>query len=602
MIEQTRKTFTICKWTVGIVFLLFMAADAGSWYLSSKRRPIVMEELKNLVLVGTDSLYHLQLSTVNTNYLFGNASLLDVRILPDTNIYNKLVKLKRAPNNIYEIRVDKLTFWSFHPLRLFMDKKMDINQLLFEHPSIVMINKQLEFNENKPPRPNRSPYNYISKIFKEVSVHSIDFKDVSLKYISKNGPVPETDSLKNINISLKDWLIDAHSATDPSRLYLLKDVLINLNDYHYATPDSLYHIEVSELSFKASTGRLNIKKFALAPRYSEMDFGHVAGYAKERFNIKMTDISLNGINLPLYVKKQELVANEMNINYGSVSVFNNNELRGRGTMRMGKFPHQLLQSVKAPLTVKKLKLNSVDISYAEYDSESKQKGKITFENTSGTFLNVTNEAKAKAKDHTMLAGLDSYMMGKGKLHVDFKFDLNARDGAFSYSGQLTDMHGSALNAITKPLGMVKVKSGEVKKLAFNIVANDNRATGKMNFAYNDLSIGLLKKVEGKDRLVKQGLISMLANALVIHPDNPNTKGEFVAAHIDFERDPTNSFFTFIWKTLLQGIKYTVGLTPEKQAEISAQKARFEKMKSDRDLRREVRQKRKEIEEHKETHR
>jgi len=596
MIEQTRKTFTVCKWTVGIVFLLFMAADAGSWYLSSKRRPIVMKKLKELVLKGTDSLYHVEFSTVNTNYLLGNASILDVSILPDTNIYNKMVRLKRAPNNIYEIRLKKLTMWSFHPLRVFMDQKLNIDQLLFEHPSVVMINKQLDFNENRPPRPNRSPYAYISKIFNEVSVKSVDFKDISLKYINKNSAVSETDSLKNLDISLKDWLIDEHSATDPSRVYLLKDVLINLNDYQYATPDSLYHIRINELSFKASTGRLNIKKFGLVPRYSEMDFGRVAGYSKERFHIGMTDISLYGINFPLYVKKQELVANSMSINNGYVSVFNNNELRSKGAVRMGKFPHQLLQTVKAPLTIKKLSLSDIDISYAEYSGETKQKGKITFENTSGTLLNVTNEAKVKAKNPMMLVNLTSEMMGKGKMEVNFKFDLNAKDGAFSYHGQLTDMRGSVLNPITKPLGMVQVKSGEVKKLAFDIVANDNRATGKMNFAYNDLSIGLLKKVAGKERLVKQGLISMLANALVINPDNPNAKGEFVSAPIDFERDPTNSFFTFVWKTLLQGIKYTVGLTPQKEAEISAQKAKFEKMKADRDLRREVRQKRKEANE------
>ena len=85
---------------------------------------------------------------------------------------------------------------------------------------------------------------------------------------------------------------------------------------------------------------------------------------------------------------------------------------------------------------------------------------------------------------------------------------------------------------------------------------------------------------------------MLANALVINPDNPNAKGQFITAPIYFERDPTNSFFSFVWKTLFQGIKYSVGLTPQKEAEIEAQIARFEKMKEDRDKRREARQRRK----------
>lgn len=600
MVKQSRKAFTVFKWALGILILLFVLADALSWYLSARLRPLITRELKDLVLNSTDSLYRIEFTRVNTYFLLGNASVSDVRIIPDTNIFNKLVALKRAPNNIYEVRLKKLTIRNFHPFSGYMNKELNIDQLLFDHPNVVMINKQFDFNENRPPRPFKSPYDYISKFLKRVSVNTIDLRDISFKYVNKNLAVTETDSLDKLNVTLKDWLIDAHSAVDTSRFYLLKDVLIDLNDYQFATPDSLYHIQVNQLAFRASTGLLSIKKFGAVPRYSEMEFGRVAGYAKERFNIQMSDISLSGIDLPLYVKKQQLSANEMNIVNGYVSVFNNNELPSKGVIRMGKFPHQLLQTLKGKISVKKLNLNNIDLSYAEYDKDSKQKGKITFENTSGTILNVTNDEKRKAKDPYMIARLQTQMMGQGNLWANFKFDLNAKDGAFSYEGQLTNMEGSVLNRITKPLGMLQVKSGLVKKMVFNVVANENKAIGNMSFAYKNLSVGLLKKVAGKNRLVKQGLFSMLANSLVITPDNPNAKGEFIAAPIYFERDPKNSFFSFVWQTLFQGIKYTVGLTPEKQAEIKVQIARFTKMKSDRDKRRESRQKRKEAQERADT--
>ena len=598
MIKTSRKTFNILKWIAGIVFVLFMTADAASWFLSSKRRPIVTKELKDLVLNATDSLYRIEFSTVNTNYLLGNASILDVNILPDTNIFNKLVRLKRAPNNIYEVRLKKLTIWNFHPFRLFKDKTLDVDQLLFEHPSVVMINRQFDFNENRPARPYKSPYGYISKFLQRVCVNSIDFKNISFKYVNKNLPVAEADSLDNLDITFKDWLIDANSASDPSRFYLIKDVLINLNDYDFATPDSLYRMRINSLSFKASTGLLHVNRFSLSPRYSEMDFGRVAGYAKDRFNIQMSDIRLTGIDLPLYVKKLQLSARDMTINNGFVNVFNNNELPSKGVARMGKFPHQLLQTVKGQLSVKRLNLNNIDFRYALFDRYTRQKGKISFENTSGTITNVTNEARVKSKNPFMLASLDSYMMGQGKLHVNFKFDLNARNGAFSYNGELTNMKGSVLNKITKPLGLVQVKSGQVQKLNFDVVADETKARGKLSFAYDDLSIGLLKKVEGNNRLVKQKLISMLANALVINPANPNKEGKFITAPIEFERDPTNSFFSFIWQSLFQGIKYTVGLTPQKEAEIATKIAEFEKMKADREQRRENRQKRQDAREKK----
>jgi hypothetical protein len=589
---KARKTISLIKWIVVGLFLLFAVADAASWLLAARMRPVITRELKDLVLNSTDSLYSVKFSRVNTNFLFGNASVTDVEIIPDTVIYNKLARLKRAPNNTYAVTVKKLTIRNFHPYQLWKGQRLRVDQLLFEHPRVVMTNKQLEFNEDRPPRPYKSPYAYISKFLKEISVQSIDLKDISFSYVNRNGDVPVTDSLNKLNVSLKDWLIDAGSATDPERFYLLKDVWINLSDYKYATPDSLYHLELNELSFRSSTGKLNVRKFGVIPRYGEMEFARVSGFAKDRFSILLNDIDLKGIDLPLYVRKQELRAKEMNISNGYVSVFNNNELPSRGTVRMGKFPHQLLQSVKGLVTINKLTLANLDLSYAEYDRESKMKGKITFENTSGTLLNVTNEAKAKAKNPVMQASLQSDMMGQGRLLVDFRFDLLSEKGAFSYKGELGHLDGPLLNRITKPLGMLQVKSGVVRKLSFDIAADENQAKGKLNFAYNDLSVTLLKKVEGKDWLVKQGLISMLANAMVINVDNPDDQGNFITAKVDYKRNPTHSFFSFIWQSLFQGIKYTVGLSPKKQAEINKKIQQFEKLKTDRELRRQARERRK----------
>jgi hypothetical protein len=188
--------------------------------------------------------------------------------------------------------------------------------------------------------------------------------------------------------------------------------------------------------------------------------------------------------------------------------------------------------------------------------------------------------------------LNSYVMDEGKLNVSFKFDLNSPVGAFDYKGAVVNLDGRKLNRITKPLGMIQVNKGLINELAFDIKANQDVAKGSVDFRFNDLSVALLKKEEGRQRLVKKGLLSILANALVLYSDNPSADGKFTGAKINFRREPTASFFSFIWKTLFQGVKYSVGVTPRKEAEIKAQVAKFEKMKDDRDERRMRRQERK----------
>jgi hypothetical protein len=591
MVIDFAKKIWILKWLGAGLLALFLIFSVVSWYYSQKLRPVITHEIKDLVLSTTDSLYHINFSDVRTNVFTGNASLFDVEIIPDTGVLRRLIARHHAPNNIYTIKVKKLSVRGFHPIRLFKNKKLNVELLLLENPSIIMANKQLPFNENKAPGSRTSPYAYISKYLKELRVKNISFRNIRFKYVNNNLAVPETDSLVNLNVTLKDWLIDAGSATDPKRMYLLKDIILNIQDYAWASPDSLYHIRLNRLDFKASTGRIRIDQFALVPRYSEMEFGQVAGYAKDRFNISLNDISLSGINFPLYLKKQELVAREMNINNGFVAVFNNNMLPSGKQEKTGKFPHQLLQTVKGLITVKKLSLDKINISYAEYDRDSREKGTITFDNTSGVISNVTNAPAFKRKNPIMMARLHSSFMSQGNMDVNFRFDLNAADGAFAYSGVLKNMDGKALNKMTRPLGMVQLRSGYIDELSFRLQANNQQARGKLNFKYERLGVNLLKREEGREHLVKQGWLSFLANNLVLNTSNPDRNGKFVSADINYKKEPSSSFFSYLYKTLFQGIKNSIGLTDTKEQEIKEQVQKFEKMKSDRDLRRENRRKR-----------
>ena len=592
MVKETPTRFKFLKWLGGGFLIISLILVSASWYISVKLKPFIRKEITELVKKSTNGLYQIEFSAIHTNFITGSASIADVKITPDTNVFKELIAQQKAPNNLYYIKLKKLLIQRFHPFVMYFDRDAKIDMLLFDKPNITMVNKHFEFNENRPPRPRKSPYDYIAKLFKSLRVETVDFRDANFKYVNNNGPLPDVDSVNNLNVTLKDWLIDKYSSTDTSRLYLLKDVIINVNNYSYATPDSMYHVRVNQLDFTASSGKLNIKQFSLEPRYSEANFAKVNGYARDRFSIRLNNLSMDGLKLPAYVQKQELIANQMHITDGVVAVYNNNTFPKRVIDKTGKFPHQLLQLLKSKLNIKAINLRNIDISYAEYDRKSKQIGKITFEKTNGLVLNVTNMSQEKAINSIMTANLQSYMMGQGKLDVAFKFNLNSTSGAFTYDGALNNLDGKTLNRITKPLGMVQVNKGELKKLAFNIEADENIARGKLNFTYKDLSVALLKKEEGKERLVKKGLISFLANTLIIYSDNPNVEGKFTSANINYKREKTASFFNYIWKTLYQGVKYSVGVSPKKEAEIKAQIAKFEQMKADRNERRYRRQLRK----------
>ncbi len=585
---KKKKVRKIIWFTCGFLMLLLLLAAAG-WYVNIKSKPFLTEQIKENVYKATDSLYTINFTNLTINIFTGNASLVNVEIKPNETRYKQLIALKRAPNNLYELKLKKLVVKHFHPIKFYRFKKLILDEVIFDKPQVVMTNKQFAYNENKPPRPAKSPYAIISKVLKEFAIADIKFNNASFKYLDKNKPKPEVFTVDQINIALIDFLIDSTSTKDLKRLYLFKDIKVNVSDYSYPTPDKMYKIKLSNLDFTASTGKLKIDKFSLVPLYSEMKFGKVAGYAKDRYDILLNKIIFEKINLPRFVKDRTLWAKTMTVQNGHIDVFNNNILpQKKRTKSQKKFPQQLLQQVEMPVLIQQIELKDINISYAEFNKQSNQRGVISFSKTSGTFNNVTNMAKIKAINPKMDVALTTYLMGQGKLDVNFNFDLVSTRGAFNYDGILTNVNARVLNQITKPLGLVRINRGNVDELQFKFKADEDGANGIVNFKYYDLSLALMENDPDKEHLVKRGLLSFLANALLINSENPSQDGKFTAAVVNYKRPENSSFFNMLWRGIFVGVKHSIGITEEKEDEMKAQIAKFKELKASHDERKERR--------------
>jgi hypothetical protein len=284
-----------------------------------------------------------------------------------------------------------------------------------------------------------------------------------------------------------------------------------------------------------------------------------------------------------------------------VEIYADNKYKGKKTSKIGKDPHQQLQKVALDMKLKRLNLHNTSITYAEADATSGYTGIINFENTTGTFLNVTNDADAKKLNPFMIARIRTRFLGAGDLAVNFKFNLNAKNGAFNYSGSLGQFDGRKLDKLVRPLALVHVKSADIQKLNFNVDASNYGGKGHLEFYYHNLNVDLLKKDTGKVGLVKQGLISKIANTLIIEDDNPDKKGNFRPGTIDLKREPTTSFFSFLYKALLDGLKPSVGFDRKTEnkvntavTKITTVLGKFNQFKENRKKRREEKKKEKEL--------
>lgn len=595
----------IRKWPFILLAVLLIIGSTAYYfykrYLSRDQwKPLLQQELKTLVLSATDSLYHIDYADFNIDVASGNATLTDFKLIPDTNVYNKLVAQQKAPDNLFRLDVKKLSITKLQALKAYKDKILNISNIFIEKPNLTIINKRYAFNDTVKVGKPKSPYELIKKTFKELHIDSISLKDISLDYINKSNPVTKQTALKNLDINISDIAIDSVANNDPGRFYYTRGVEVKVHDYKIATPDSLYDAEFKQIYFSTAKRQIILDGVSYVPRYSKSAFYRKTGQPGDIFTLKFKEIAINDIDLQRFLRDQKLYAGTLDLDKASVEIYSNNRYKGPKSIKIGKDPHQALQKVALDMKLSRLNIKNTQITYLEADETSEQTGVISFKNTNGYILNVTNDADAKKLNPFMMAHIRTSFMGAANLEVNFKFNLTAKDGAFNYSGTLGKFDGRVLDKLVKPLALVHVESADVQKLTFNVNASNYYGKGHLEFYYKNLKIQLLKKEEGKATLKKQGLISMIANDLVIEDNNPDTKGVFRPGPIDLPRDPKVSFFSFLYKGLLEGLKPSVGFDKKTEnkvnnavTKVSNLLGKFNKFKADRKQKREERKKEKE---------
>ena len=540
----------------------------NNYIASDKWKPLLQQQLKDLVLKTTDSLYHIEYSDFDLNVTSGNATLYDFKLVPDTSVYKKLVALKKAPDNLFTLSVKKLSIKNVGARKAYKDKILNIDNVSIDEPNLTIVNKRFAYNDTVKVGKPKTPYELIKNTFKKLQIDSVSLKDISVDYINKSNPLTKYTALKHLDIKVSNIVIDSLSGNDTSRFYYTKGVDFTVHDYQAATPDSLYLANFKQIYFSTSQRKIVIDEVSFLPRYSRKAFYEKTGEAGDIYSLKFNRIAINDIDLQNFLRSQKLYAGTLDLIGPDIRIYTNNAFQGKKTIKIGKDPQQALQKVALDMRLNRINIKNAYINYSETDATSGYTGEILFTHTNGTILNVTNDVASKKTNPYMRAYINTRFMDAGPLQVNFKFNLNAKNGDFNYSGELGKFDGKKLDKLVKPLALVHVESADIQKLSFSINGSNYRGRGDVRFNYKNLHVQILEKVKGQKKLQSQGLVSLLANALIIDDNNPNKKGVFRPGPVDFKRDPYLSFFSFLYKGILEGLKPSVGFSKKTETNIN----------------------------------
>jgi len=146
------------------------------------------------------------------------------------------------------------------------------------------------------------------------------------------------------------------------------------------------------------------------------------------------------------------------------------------------------------------------------------------------------------------------LMDSATLKLLMSIPITPPDFSLHYSGSLSAMDLTRLDAFLDIAEHTRVKSGRAQDAAFEIDVTAGQARGRVRAIYRDLQIAVLDKQTGTDQGLGNRVASFLTNVLKIRNSNvPDATGSMKEGVVNYTRRPEEQFQEFVWFGLRSGV-------------------------------------------------
>ncbi len=376
---------------------------------------------------------------------------------------------------------------------------------------------------------------------------------------SPQGPSP-TEGWQ-VNHLTADWRGLHIGREQPEReasfLYC-DEVVAQCREVAWRSADSLYQWRIAQLGFSSRPMRLWAREVTLEPALHRQAFAQQKGYATDQFSGRIRWAELDGFDLDDVLRHGRLRARRLRADGGALVAYRDKRYP-EPKIRRPLFAQQLAQ-IPWPFTLDTLRWTHAHVTYEEQPTEGQRTGLVTFDRAHLEVHHFTNEPAAIARQPLMHMWAQSFLMGQAALQLHLQLPLNDPNQAFRLEGQLDTMPLGALNPVLEPLTGVYVKDGMADRIDFRFDANQTAAQGHVATRYANLRVGLSDRQTGQRGGWLPGAAALLVNTFVVRSHNPSPmKLAPRPGPLYYARDPYKSAINYCWKSLLVGIKASIGL-------------------------------------------
>ena len=332
---------------------------------------------------------------------------------------------------------------------------------------------------------------------------------------------------------------------------LLAKASVEATNIDWEFPQTHYVIHCARLQASVPASELTTEGTELRTLVEDEQFFAAHEYRMTRFHVVLPECKVSGLAYGELLQGKSWRARSVRFSQPSFDALVNRDKPEEPLVKPPLMVHEALATIRQPLQIDSLSITNGHATYRERVVAGAEPGVLTFAAVNISAEGISNQGDASA---AILLRAQGDLMDAGLLKVQMSIPITPPDFSLHYSGSLSAMDLTRLDAFLDIAERTRIKSGHAQEAEFDIDVSAGRARGRVRAIYRNLEIAVLDKQTDTAKGMRNRVASFLTNTLKIRSSNgPDTWRSIKEGKVNYSRTPGDEFIQFEWFALRTGV-------------------------------------------------
>lgn len=552
---------------IGIIIILIGGITYGTadYFIEKK----LTQELSKLI--NTDSLnyYNSSISSLDVSIVNGSITIKGVKIEPSKLALDLIGSSTPSIRVLVGFTCDKIKMRNFEIKHFLQTQELIIGAFIINQPKFTYIfNKSKSSNKNTLPLNNLFSDSFTKAILKKFI---IDDASIHIRNVNKKSSLI---TVNNFDFELTNALMDTitikrFSPFDYDNIkFSATSAEVNIHED--------FSLSTDKINFNAEENITSIDNFKLTPNYSQENYSKKYLVQKQWVAITLDTFKVSNIDFEKLVQHGNYQISKVSIIRANVGLYKDKS-SPEPAFKKQALPATAIKSIPLDLSIDTIEVLNSRIVINEKSKMSGQVSYLNFEDLNAKIHGFSNDSLKIASNNFLSINANTKIMNSAKVNFEARFDLLSKNDSHTVKASVGPSDINIYNKVLEPMMLVVAKSGKINALNYAYTADDNAASGNIDFEYENVKIEILDKEE---QMKKQGFMSLAANTVIKSNNNKEHANSYTQGVIKTDRIQNKNIFPYLWHTVQSGIIYTMApaLSEVKKEEKKANKKTWFKKK------------------------